>query len=1011
MAQKRSTTKTRKAPAKAAPVLKRSAQGAAGAAGAKGKGKGQAKAQGKAPGKAQSGAKNAARGGNAGAGYGAHFGAMGTGAGAGRSSALDIVGVLLIIEAIALAVLIFIPTEAPVAYWINFALTWAFGVGAILLPLAILVWALSLLFQGSASVSGRFALGLFFIVSALLSLITLLSAPVGLTGPSLTYLTLGTFAASHGGAWGGLIAWALLSSVGAAISLVVLCGLVVVGAVICGFSISGLIARLRERHAIRREDREEPGAHLLTRFGVGKRRPGIHAAVYADDVAAADAAGGLVGATGLGGPAGPGGVPTARLNGAAKTRKMAGQKTSFIGGRKTSVLKRNPMGSEVDEIVGADLGAGVAHEEKTFHPELTSFVEPTGAIAYEYDEEVEGADAAGINAMSGGAAQDGTGEDGLAKASLPRRGTKRQDSTSASADEIIQEEFAGTGAAVGTGVIGKEAVDEAAAGARAAAGAEAATTAAGVGAGTRAITAATAGDDSTQSGAGKKKEEKKEDTAHASTEVALPPMSLLQSNPQSGISAANEKDLQKTAERLQATLEEFGLKARVKGWVSGPLVTTFKIEMGEGERVNKITNLEDDIALALAAASVRIFAPIPGTSLVGIEIPNAKRTNVCLGDVLTYAQGGPLELAVGRDSEGHPHIIDLAKLPHLLVAGTTGSGKSVMLNAAIMSILMRATPDQVRLIMVDPKRVEFTCYAGLPHLYVPVVNEPKQAASALQWSVSEMERRLRIFEKAAARDIGTYNNLVKRGKLGEETEPMPYFVIVIDELADLMMVAGKEVESSIVRIAQLGRAAGIHLIVATQRPSADVVTGLIKANIDNRVALSVDNGTNSRIIIDQNGAEKLLGNGDMLIKLRGRTTPQRIQGCYVSDPEIQKTVSFISEQTEAEYHAEILTAVVPTGPGNASTGAAEGPQDDDPLVWDAAEIVVKSRLGSTSGLQRSLRVGYARAGRIMDMLEAKGIVGPPDGAKPREVLVTQEELEEMRSSTGAGQEEFEEMYS
>lgn len=999
MAQKRSTTKTRKAPAKAAPVLKRSAQGGAGAAGAKGKSKGQAKAQGKA----QAGAKNAARGGNAGAGYGAHFGSMGAGAGAGRSTALDIVGVLLIIAAIALAVLIFIPTEAPVAYWINFALTWAFGVGAILLPLAILVWALSLLFQGSASVSGRFALGLFCIVSALLSLITLLSAPVGLTGPSLTYLTLGTFAASHGGAWGGLIAWALLSSVGAAISLVVLCGLIVVGAVTCGFSISGLIARLRERHAIRREDREEPGAHLLTRFGVGKRRPGVHAAVYADDDVAAGSAGGLVGAGALGGLAGPGGVPTARLNGAAKTRKLAGQKTSFIGGRKTSVLKRNPMVSEVDEIVGADLGAGAAQEEKTFHPELTSFVEPTGAIAYEYDEEVEGTEATGGNVMTGGAAQDGAGADGSGKASLPRRGTKRHDSLGAPVDESAQEEFAGAASPGDTGIIGEAAA--------AGAGAAEAGAAATAGAGIAAIATNTAGDGSSQSGAGKKKEEKKEGAAHSSTEVALPPMSLLQSNPQSGISAANEKDLQKTAERLQATLEEFGLKARVKGWVSGPLVTTFKIEMGEGERVNKITNLEDDIALALAAASVRIFAPIPGTSLVGIEIPNAKRTNVCLGDVLTYAQGGPLELAVGRDSEGHPHIIDLAKLPHLLVAGTTGSGKSVMLNAAIMSILMRATPDQVRLIMVDPKRVEFTCYAGLPHLYVPVVNEPKQAASALQWSVSEMERRLRIFEKAAARDIGTYNNLVKRGKLGEETESMPYFVIVIDELADLMMVAGKEVESSIVRIAQLGRAAGIHLIVATQRPSADVVTGLIKANIDNRVALSVDNGTNSRIIIDQNGAEKLLGNGDMLIKLRGRTTPQRVQGCYVSDPEIQKTVSFISEQTEAEYHDEILTAVVPTGPGNASTGAAEGPQDDDPLVWDAAEIVVKSRLGSTSGLQRSLRVGYARAGRIMDMLEAKGIVGPPDGAKPREVLVTQEELEDMRSSTGASQEEFEELYS
>ncbi len=477
----------------------------------------------------------------------------------------------------------------------------------------------------------------------------------------------------------------------------------------------------------------------------------------------------------------------------------------------------------------------------------------------------------------------------------------------------------------------------------------------------------------------------------------LPPLTILASNPNSSQSASSDDELAATARKLQSTLEEFGLTSKVTGWTAGPSVTTFKISPGEGERVSKITNLEDDIALSLAAKSVRIFAPIPGTSQVGIEIPNESRNSVYLADVLPYAQDGPLEAAFGRDSEGKPIVVDLATLPHLLVAGTTGSGKSVMLNSIVMSILMRATPEQVRLIMVDPKRVEFTGYAGLPHLYVPVVTEPRQAASALQWGVTEMERRLKVFEHYKVRDIKSYNKVIKGEKFEDsENKPvhMPYFVIVIDELADLMMVAGKDVESSIVRIAQLGRAAGIHLIVATQRPSADVVTGLIKANIDNRVALSVDNGMNSRIILDQTGAERLLGNGDMLIKLRGRR-PKRAQGCYVSDEEIEKTVEFIRSQAQADYHEDILSLVAPGQPGAA--GDPEN-RDDDPLIWEAARIVVESQLGSTSGLQRQLAVGYARAGRIMDMLESKGVVGPPNGSKPRDVLLDADGLEELRQA-------------
>lgn len=486
--------------------------------------------------------------------------------------------------------------------------------------------------------------------------------------------------------------------------------------------------------------------------------------------------------------------------------------------------------------------------------------------------------------------------------------------------------------------------------------------------------------------------------------LKLPPMNILNSNPQASASASSNKELEQTAASLQSTLEEFGRRARVVGWIAGPTVTTFKLQPGEGERVSKISSLEDDIALSLAAQSVRIFAPIPGTSLVGIEIPNRKRQNVYLGDVLPYVKGGPLELAIGRDAEGSPVVADLAKMPHLLIAGTTGSGKSVMINSIITTLLMRSLPEDVRLIMVDPKRVELAGYNGLPHLYVPVVTEPKQAASALQWAVSEMERRLKVFERLNVRKISTYNEKQAAGEFEHYDNPpqkMPYLVIIIDELSDLMMVAGKDVEASIVRIAQLGRAAGIHLIVATQRPSSNVVTGLIKANITNRIAFNVATGVDSRVIIDQMGAEKLTGLGDMLFSKVDWGKPRRIQGCFVSDDEINEIVDFVKSQSEPDYHEEILSAVSPasvaaTGGGPVRTGMAE-PQDDDPLIWEAAHIVVESQLGSTSGLQRRLKVGYARAGRIMDMLEEKGVVGPPDGSKPREVLLDEEGLAALES--------------
>lgn len=476
----------------------------------------------------------------------------------------------------------------------------------------------------------------------------------------------------------------------------------------------------------------------------------------------------------------------------------------------------------------------------------------------------------------------------------------------------------------------------------------------------------------------------------------LPPLSLLDTSSDTAVTASSEEELQETADHLQAKLVEFGSTSRVVGWVAGPIVTTFQIAMGEGERVSKIMNLEDDIALALAAKSVRIFV-IPGSSHLGIEIPNRERRNVYLGDVVPFAKGGPLEFAVGRDSEGKPVVADLAKMPHLLIAGTTGSGKSVAINTLIMSMLMRSTPEQLRLILVDPKRVEFSFYDGLPHLYVPVVTEPKQAASALQWAVSEMERRLKVFQKAGVRNIGGYNKKVESGALdkdGVPPESMPYLVVVVDELSDLMMVSGKEVEASIVRIAQLARAAGIHLVLATQRPTADVVTGLIKANIESRMALTVAQKNDSRIILDGPGANRLLGNGDMLFKTGGNN-PRRVLGCYVSDAEVENVVDFLASQGEPDYHDEILTAVAPSP---LSSGVEDEDDEDDPLLWEAAQIVVDSQLGSTSGLQRRLKVGYARAGRIMDMLEHKGVVGPPDGSKPRDVLLDLRGLDELMAA-------------
>lgn len=486
----------------------------------------------------------------------------------------------------------------------------------------------------------------------------------------------------------------------------------------------------------------------------------------------------------------------------------------------------------------------------------------------------------------------------------------------------------------------------------------------------------------------------------------LPSMSLLAKPEAKKKSKRNDAILEEIGVNLQRTLSEFGVNARVVDWIKGPTVTLYEVELPAGVRVNKIQGLGTDIALALAVASVRIFAPIPGTNYVGVEIPNSERETVVLSEVLKSAKQGVLQIAIGKDVEGNCVCEDLSKMPHLLIGGTTGSGKSVSVNAMIMSILMRATPDEVRFIMIDPKRVEFTPYNGIPHLYAPVVTEPAEASNALSWAVAEMERRLKLMSEVAARNIKEYNTKISTGELGDITKTdidgnavkkhihLPYIVIIIDELADLMMSVGKEVEMSICRLAQLARAAGIHLIVATQRPSTNVVTGLIKSNITNRIAFNVASSIDSRVILDTTGAEDLIGLGDLLLSKPDYAKPLRMQGCFVSESEISQVVKFIKDQGEPEYHSEILDKTI-SGIGDTSTMPTGG--DLDPYFWDAAGIVCSNGSASTSNIQRRLKVGYSRAARIMDQLEDEGIIGAANGSKPREVLVDALELESIKA--------------
>lgn len=861
----------------------------------------------------------------------------------------DIAGVVIAVLAIASFIAVISPATAPVTAAVAGFYHLGFGLGAYVLPIVILLFAATLFLGEDTPLNIRSVAGGAVVFIAVVSILSLM---VPGTSDSCDLMFVPQNLSASGGYIGAFIASALQNALGKPIAMVVLLGLAVVGFVIIGFSVGGVLRSARDRAADFAE----------------RRRADVNASPWGDEEALS--------------------VPgVARPHLSILRQKGSDMAvTTVMGNDADPVLNDddeddNPF-VDVSEAVEAErakttlLPRRHANKGKAAPKLNTSEPDPSWS-----DSEIE---------LTAGDDEDDECPLETAKTTLlPRRQDRRgqvtgQLSMEDDPDKVDESEppFAVNPVSAAPQIpdfLKHPKVADAST--------------------PTASAAPVAAGDGGADGTAADVECEQEDG------LKLPPLEILHANPQSASAASSDKELEQTAESLQSTLLEFGRSARVVGWIAGPTVTTFKLQPGEGERVSKISSLEDDIALSLAAQSVRIFAPIPGTSLVGIEIPNRKRQNVNLGDVLPYVKGGPLELAIGRDAEGTPVVADLAKMPHLLIAGTTGSGKSVMINSIITTLLMRALPEDVRLIMVDPKRVELAGYNGLPHLYVPVVTEPKQAASALQWAVSEMERRLKVFERLNVRKISTYNEKQAAGEFEHYDNPpqkMPYLVIIIDELSDLMMVAGKDVEASIVRIAQLGRAAGIHLIVATQRPSSNVVTGLIKANITNRIAFNVATGIDSRVIIDQMGAEKLTGLGDMLFSKVDWGKPRRIQGCFVSDDEINEIVEFVKSQSEPDYHEEILSAVAPAsmsmagGGGIVRTGVAE-PQDDDPLIWEAAHIVVESQLGSTSGLQRRLKVGYARAGRIMDMLEEKGVVGPPDGSKPREVLLDDEGLAALES--------------
>ena len=493
-----------------------------------------------------------------------------------------------------------------------------------------------------------------------------------------------------------------------------------------------------------------------------------------------------------------------------------------------------------------------------------------------------------------------------------------------------------------------------------------------------------------------------------------PPIDLLTQGKHASVAGA-EVELRESSACLLDTLDSFNIEAQIIGIVRGPSVTRFELTIPRGIKISRVSALADDIALALGAANVRI-APIPDKSAVGIEVPNKTVNTVfireCIGSNAFANAKSRLSFAVGKDITGRPVIGDIAKMPHMLIAGTTGSGKSVCINSMLISLLYKSTPEEVRLIMVDPKMVELGNYNGIPHLLIPVVTDPKKAAGALNWAVGEMERRYKLFADHQVRNLVGYNDLMRAEKAkaeaaaaegetatAEQYQVLPQIVIVIDELADLMMVAAKEVENSICRIAQKARAAGMHLVVATQRPSSDVITGIMKANIPSRIAFAVASQIESRIILDTTGAEKLIGKGDMLYAPLGEGKPLRVQGCFISNEEIESVIEKIKETSTAEYSEEILEHIERQAEqADSKSGGSSGDpgEDEDEMIEEAIDVIMESRQASTSMLQRRLKLGYSRAARIIDQIEERGIIGPFEGSKPRQILISREEWQEMK---------------
>ena len=866
----------------------------------------------------------------------------------------DIAGVVIAVLAIASFIAVISPATAPVTAAVAGFYHLGFGLGAYVLPIVILLFAATLFLGEDSPLNVRSVAGGALVFIAVVSILSLM---VPGTSDSCDLMFTPQNLSVSGGYIGAFIASALQNALGKPIAMVVLLGLVVVGLVIIGFSVGGVLRSARDRAADFAE----------------RRRADVNASPWGDEEA-------------LSVP----GVARPHLS-ILRQKGTDAAVTTVMGGDVDPVLDDDEDDDpfvDVSESVEAERAKTTLlprrHVKKGKAAPKLNTSEPDPSWS---DSEIE---------LTEGDDEDDEAPIETAKTTLlPRRHAKRgqvtgQLSMEDDPDKIDESEppFAVNPVSAAPQIpdfLKHPKVADAPA--------------------TSAIESAAARDGGVDDGAADNEGEEEDG-------LKLPPLEILHANPQSASAASSDKELEQTAESLQSTLLEFGRSARVVGWIAGPTVTTFKLQPGEGERVSKISSLEDDIALSLAAQSVRIFAPIPGTSLVGIEIPNRKRQNVNLGDVLPYVKGGPLELAIGRDAEGTPVVADLAKMPHLLIAGTTGSGKSVCINSMLISLLYKSTPEEVRLIMVDPKMVELGNYNGIPHLLIPVVTDPKKAAGALNWAVGEMERRYKLFADHQVRNLVGYNDLMRVEKakaeaaaaegetaVAEQYQVLPQIVIVIDELADLMMVAAKEVENSICRIAQKARAAGMHLVVATQRPSSDVITGIMKANIPSRIAFAVASQIESRIILDTTGAEKLIGKGDMLYAPLGEGKPLRVQGCFISNEEIESVIEKIKETSTAEYSEEILEHIERQAEqtDSKSGGSSGDPgEDEDEMIEEAIDVIMESRQASTSMLQRRLKLGYSRAARIIDQIEERGIIGPFEGSKPRQILISREEWQEMK---------------